>query len=288
MTKNKVIITIDVEAQPKRAYDKHVDKLIFGKFLNNQTGINEMMSIAKNHNILLTFFLDLCEVDIYGDSILDVGREIISQGHDLQLHAHYNFLFRDIWSKNNAKVPLSMETFNIDQSKIMIEYIVNQYKKISNISPIAYRGGSYRYNNCLLEALHNFGIKIDSSHNSARYDNMHLIKPFEFMNGIIELPISCINNFRNLNGLIEFNFNKSLFKNSEIMIDYLNSFFNIYGNQAIAILVMHSWSFLDLVDNKFFEYKNDSKLIRFENFLSNIKNKYEVLSCKQFLDFHST
>jgi hypothetical protein len=57
-----------------------------------------MMDIADKCGLQLTMFLDYCEEHLYGEALLDVGREIHYRGHDLQLHAHIDFMKRDFWA----------------------------------------------------------------------------------------------------------------------------------------------------------------------------------------------
>src|SRR5262245_1470380 len=98
--KRRLMITVDVEAQPSRAERNHVDRLIWGEFAEGRAGIGEMMDIADRHCIKTTMFLDYCEEHLYGNAIRDVAREIHRRGHDLQLHAHLDFLSRDWWARN--------------------------------------------------------------------------------------------------------------------------------------------------------------------------------------------
>ena len=57
----KLMITIDVEAQPVRAERDHIDRLIWGKFVNDRYGIAELMTSAERHGVRLVTYLDYAE-----------------------------------------------------------------------------------------------------------------------------------------------------------------------------------------------------------------------------------
>jgi hypothetical protein len=99
----RLMITVDVEAQPARARDKHVDRLIWGTHPEGRAGIREMMSIAEASDVRLTMFLDWAETDLYGKYIDEVGREIDERGHDLQLHVHADFFSEQFWRRHDVE-----------------------------------------------------------------------------------------------------------------------------------------------------------------------------------------
>jgi len=52
------MIPVDVEAQPRRAPEAPLERLIWGRLPEGQAGIAEMMDIAERHGVALTMFLD--------------------------------------------------------------------------------------------------------------------------------------------------------------------------------------------------------------------------------------
>ncbi len=91
--KRRVMLTVDVEAQPARAEREHIDRLIYGNFPGGtDLGIGRMFDIADRYDIRLTCFLDYAEYYLYGDALLDVGRYIVSRQQDLQVHLHPEFI----------------------------------------------------------------------------------------------------------------------------------------------------------------------------------------------------
>lgn len=248
------MISIDVEAQPKRAENNHIDRLIYGRFGQEEYGIGRLFDIAEKHNARLTCFLDYAEQHIYGDELLDVGRYIVSRGHDLQVHLHPEFLSSSIFEKTRTRRQNDLFAVDREQADVLINYAVQTHSEITAEAPVAFRGGGYRYNNAVLAALRENKFHFNSCYNPARANqpfNIGPVKQFQWGENITELPISCVPNFRNINRFYEYNFNGDiLFRGSiEDCISshelFLQTFFGTYGDDAVAVLVMHSWSLLE-------------------------------------------
>lgn len=75
----KLMITVDVEAQPGRAEKDHLDRLIWGKFPHGRCGIGEMMDVADKYGAKITMFLDYCEEYLYGDALFDRISRLIKE-----------------------------------------------------------------------------------------------------------------------------------------------------------------------------------------------------------------
>ncbi|WP_291448979.1 methyltransferase domain-containing protein [Desulfovibrio sp.] len=251
----KILITVDIEAQPVRASGNHIERLCYGRFGDGQEfGIGKMFDIAEQTNTRLTCFLDYAEAYLYGDEFLNVGRYIKSRGHDLQLHLHPEFLTNTAFVGTGVTREDNMFLVNRSQAEFLIEFCVDTHEKLTGESPIAFRGGGYRYNGEILNALAKRGIRFNSSYNPARSNqpfNIGPTKQFDYTCGITELPISCVANYMNSKRLYEYNFNSDILKKGSTIDcihsheQYLNEYFLQYGDEAIAILVMHCWSFLN-------------------------------------------
>ncbi|MDR1661116.1 MAG: hypothetical protein LBR95_01610, partial [Azoarcus sp.] len=245
-SKRRVLITVDVEAQPVRARECHVDRLIFGRFADGADfGIGRMFDIAERHGVQLTCFLDYAETFLWGDGFLDVGRYIRSRNHDLQVHLHPDFIPKSVFEKSGIKYVVDM--FKADQSlaRLLIDLAVDAHMRVSGNSPVAFRGGGYRYNDEVLGELARKGFRFDSSYNSSRKNqpfNIGAQRQFLWTSGVVELPVSCVWNFKNTNRLFDYNFNADvLIKGSvdecvEKHDQFLRQFFDLHGDDAIAVL----------------------------------------------------
>jgi ubiquinone/menaquinone biosynthesis C-methylase UbiE len=290
MNQKKLMITVDVEAQPLRAKQDPLNCLIWGEYPQGRLGIGEMMDIADQHGVKLTMFLDYCEKDIYGEALLDVGREIHRRGHDLQLHAHLNFLDQSFWSKHNIKPEFLLNKVDDVLARATLDFLCEQHQIVTGSKAVAFRGGGYRYNDALLKAMLEHGVILDSSLNISRATQPVTLSPskqFLWSSGCLEIPVSCVAGYRNLNYFFDFNFNSGYFTNVDAMIEYLDIFYSERGEDAVAVLVMHSWSFLKLTDRKYFTESVPEYANRFAEFLDSIKDKIEVITASDLVYLHS-
>jgi hypothetical protein len=292
-----VILTVDVEAFPYRAHRDPLDTLIWGKAGDEEYGIGMMMDIADKYNVHLVFFLDYGEFDIYGQPLLDVGREIIRRGHDLQVHLHPDFIAPAFFTTRGLQRHIDMYTAPQDIAKALILHVLDLHLRVSPLAPIAFRGGSFRYNRHILEALRDCGFLIDSSHSAHNYSaksftpKVHrarsLSAQYRWDVGIAELPVSCLPYFRAKQTLAEYHF---LLANTndlvEAHVEYLDNYFTLFGIDAVAVMVLHSWNFFNWdVDEKKFTTPNPSYLKKFDELLNFITNKYCILSIDKFVYF---
>ncbi len=256
MSKPKCMITVDVEALPMRAPDNHVDTLIYGRIGGEEWGIGRMMDIADKHGVKMTFFLDFAEAELYGDQIIEVGKYIASRGHDLQVHCHYDLL----WDAVRSRFPkvdngdyYSYYTWYEDEeiSEFCIDYCLEQYRKCGVDKPIVFRGGEYRLGAALIKKLKEKGVAADATYNFIRPIKKPDNKQFMYENELLELPVSCLPKTKEFDQmLLNFNF-KSLYPASTDEYDrclkgyeqFFRSFYGYYGEDAIATMMMHSWSF---------------------------------------------
>lgn len=287
----KVIISIDVEAQTPRSPNRHVERLIYGRIKPETPayGINRMFEIADKYGIQLTCFFDYGEISLYGEKWLNVARFIQARGHDLELHIHPDYIPQNLWPEGLAR-ELNMFNLDAERADFLADYICKAHRSLTGEDAIAFRGGGYRYNGFLLQALARNGVKFDSSYNAARAQqifNQGPLPPFEWDCGMIEIPIPCLPSFRGSSGLVEFNFNNYDFQNHfprvcvGYMGDYLQEYFRRFPD-GIPVLVMHSWSFLKLNnDSGFFDEINPRAPEIFDGFCKLLAEQYEPLSFAQ-------
>jgi Methyltransferase domain len=276
----RLMITVDVEAQPRRAERDSLERLIWGRYPGSQdAGIGRMMDIADANDIELTMFTDYCEEGLYGDGILDVAREIDRRGHDLQLHAHLDFMPAAFWNDNALKREFSLNLVSEEQSKAMFDFLCDAQIRATGKKARAFRGGGYRFNRHILNAMVERDVVLDSSVNVSRTTQpakLPYSKQFVWSNGCLEVPVSCVPNFLNLNRAVDFNFNASALSSPKRMISYLKQFFDTLGEDATAVLVMHSWSLLVLNNaSGWFEKTSEENCERFDEFLRLAKQEFE-------------
>lgn len=284
MGKQKCMLTVDVEALPKRAVSDHMNTLIYGRLGGKEYGIGKMMDIADKHNIKITFFVDFGECELYGDEIIDAGRYIVSRGHDMQVHCHYDLLDKIVGKQPWVSINENYYSWcqNEDDARVIIDYVTEQYMKCTGKVPVAYRGGEFRFGIGVLKALKENGYQADLSYNYVRPEKLPINRQFLFENGIVEFPISILPNKES------FNFNSPALapskKNDFEMVigkyqKLFDEFYNYYGDDAISTILMHSWSFLGQSQkSRCFNEKNDLMVMFFDYFLEAMKERIQFIS----------
>lgn len=286
--KRKLMLTVDVEAQSARAERDHVDRLIWGRFPGAaESGIGTMMDIAERHGAKMTMFVDYCEAGIYGDGVDAVARAIAGRGHDAQLHAHADFMPAQSWRDAGLGSQFNLSLLDANQARLVADYICDCHERAVGVPAKAFRGGGYRYNQHLLDALKRRGVNLDTSVNVSRSSQPVVLDPqkqFEWTNGVLEVPVSNVRGFRDHKRLFDFNFNAGAFVNAEAMAEYLDVFHAERGEDAIAVLVMHSWSFLVLTDRRWFTHPAPHLVERFEAFLKHIAPTTQIVTAAEVAD----
>ena len=287
MNKPKVILTVDVEALPIRAASEHVNTLIYGRVEDREYGIGRMMDIADKHNIKMTFFVDFAECQLYGDEILEVGRYIVSRGHDMQVHCHYDLLEKELGKP--ARVDGKWDYYswykNDGDAKKIVNYVTDKYYECTGSKPLAYRGGEYRFGVSLLKMLKEKGYTADLSLNCCRPDVLSEHTQFMYENGLLEFPIGILPDKRPLN----FNHRPMTPKTradfTAVVREYktqFQSYFDYYGQDSIATMLMHSWSFMYKAEHfdatGHIDTPNDVMVDFFDYFIGAMKDEVECVS----------
>lgn len=284
----ELLISIDVEAFPRRATDAPVDRLIWGRHPDGESGLLAMMRIAENHAVPLTMYLDFAESDLHGAALLDVAKEINRRGHDLELHCHAEFIPESVWQGAGIR-RAGLSVANERQCGVILDYLCDHYGRACSSPPVSYRGGAYRFNAAMIRALAARGIKVLSNYNASRPDvqplRKGLLQQFYWSNGCLELPISHIPANRLDEGggdtLVPFNFNVSSLASPERLKSFLEAF---YASQPadIAVLMMHSWSFgkLPSGQSEYYDFFLPDFVERFDNFLGLIRDDVQVVTAR--------
>jgi len=278
--KNRLMITVDVEAFPKRAEKDHVERLIWGRYPDGCGGIGEMMDIADKYGVKLVMFLDYVEEHLWGEQIVDVARAIHARGHDLQLHSHPEIFPDAFWEERGIprlKVPGNATD---EQADAMMQYLCERQIRATGIAPIAYRGGGYRYGPATVRAMGRHGVRLNSSY-VATSDNQLFkagrLPQYRWDNGCMEVPVSCMSLYKAQEKFYHLNFNHASCADIRHMLMSLEAFYRQMGDEAIAVMVMHSWSFSKEQENGHFSTPIPAYIERFEQFLQAIAGKVEVI-----------
>lgn len=266
-----VSVTIDVEAQPARAEAEHVQRLIYGQFGAERYGLLEIMQAAERHAYTCTCFLDYPEACLWGESISRAAKDIISAGHDLQLHIHPEFLSREVLQDMGIPRPRGMDACSAEQADKIVAWAVEQHVNVSGSAPLAFRGGGYRINEAVLDSLIKNNVLISSNINSAKQEASKNLpaEPFYWENGVLEFPISTVSmsdkfvmanfNIKRLGSLARFeNFLSALTEQAA-------------GKDIFLVFVLHSWALLRMNDSGHYESCGRDELDRLDSYLATLQ-----------------
>lgn len=280
-----LVISIDVEAQPRRQSDNHVQRLIYGNFPGvGRAGIVEMMDVADRRNVRLTFFLDVLEELIYPTEIEPVARLIVERGHDLQLHTHPENMSDEFFRRLGTNRKDTNE-FSETEAEALFDEVKGIVAGWGIPSFVAYRAGSYRFSRGLVLAMPKAGLKYSYNYNiqgpSQRKLNLKNAPMFQWENGISEIPISYINQDKS----------NAVRLDDSIYVrkgDVQSACKSIRGLQDqwtspnVLVMMLHSWSLLSVnSQSKFFEYKDSTRLVLFDRFLASLPETVRVVTASE-------
>lgn len=285
----RIALTVDVEAHPFRAAHDHIDRLIWGRLNGREAGIGTMMDMADRHGVPMTFFVDYPEYEVYGEAILDVAREIRRRGHDPEPHCHAEYLGKKLFGTDD---PDAVRLGNVTrgQADRMAAYLVDCHVRALGVQPLACRSRGYELSAPWLDALKAAGFVLDAGYSlTCKRDPLRLglRGPFRFSNGLLELPIPFVPYFQYAGALIPWNFNQRHFLTPDVEENvrrheaFLDAWFKRHGDDAVATLVMHSWSFWKMDDQGFFTIPDDMYVELFDKLLARLTSRYEIVSLGQ-------
>lgn len=290
--KRRVALTVDVEAHLLRTDRDHVSHLIWGRQNGREAGIQTMMDIADRHGVPMTFFLDYPEAELYGEELLDVGREIHRRGHDLEPHCHTEYLMRPLFALEDP-LAVRVTRASLAQSLNIVDYLVERHVQLTGKQPLAHRSGAYMLGANYLKALRQRGFLLDASYNPLCTEDpmtLGIYGAFRWSHGLRELPIPLVAHFRKLNRLVPWNFHSHPFiagnlqENLQAHRDFLNAWFNRHGDDAVATLVMHSWSFWKMDANGHFTIPAEDVPELFDALLTMLGKEYAIVSVGQIAE----
>lgn len=286
------MLTVDTEALGNRTTEQHVRRLIWGEFYNGRAGIRELSSICRDFSSKLTFFVDTCSTEFYGNEINQVISWLDSDGQDVQLHVHPEQLPVEYWEKNGfTDTPRMFNKYNYEKALFTLSTFSKVISDITKKPVLGFRAGSFRWNYNTIKAMGDIGISLSFNNRYSAFMRglcSHSEKtnyPYRWTNEVIEIPQT------------EYLVQKSLKKEKWTSFKYpLNPFgsnspemvmgpvINKDSNQPFLVLLLHSWSLLYQNENGYFEYRDDQRIEEFRELVKKISVDYDIITCPDFLN----
>ena len=292
------LVTVDVEALPKRASAEHVKRLMWGKHDKGSAGVREMCSIGREFAVRHVFFVDQCGAYDQLDEIHEVVRWLDGAGQDVQLHTHPEYLPADFWTARGLESgPEHMNKYtDAARAERVIAYFAQLLSSVTGKPIRAHRAGSFRWNACTISAL--AAADIPLSFNNSMYA-MHAGQcpyseptnhPYLWSNGVIEVPMT---ERRILPGIGKENWwarltypESSYFKFRPWWGKLLLNAFS--GSPHFSVFLLHSWSLLYWDAQGYATYRDDRRLEGYRRLLARLTRDYDVITTADFLDLYAS
>lgn len=291
--KNKyAILTVDTEALPNRAEDDHVNRLMLGIHGKHRAGIMEMASIAAEANVSMLFFVDMCGSWIRREEIGQIIASLSKKGMDAQLHAHPEYLPESFWQEHALnKRPYYMNEYPPDRADFMLKLLAEEHSRWTGEPVRAFRAGSFRWNSAILESLAKLGIRYSFNnsmcavHNQQCPFSLPTNAPYQWSNGIIEIPVTekHIFSFLGTGWWARLQYPQSKY------FRFRSPLFSFLPNSASreinpAIFLIHSWSFLHRNKQGYEVFRSGRPMENFRKLVRLLQQEYDIITSKD-LDY---
>lgn len=288
------MLTVDTEAMPRRASDKHIVRLILGCHDRGTAGVREMCMIGDEYNAKHVFFVDLCSTYHSHNEMREVVRWLVNAGQDVQLHTHPEVLPDVFWLNNGfgGKCAEGRSACSMSREEYIIKYFGSLLSGMTGSDVLAFRSGSFRWGACTIRALKTLGVPLSFNNSMRAYSagkcpfSLSVSTPYRWSNGVIEVPLT-EKLIAPEPGGREFWASMTYPESSYYMYkrDRIGSIFKKFCRGSdFAVILLHSWSLLDLDRDGCFIYRDDKRLEGYRKYVSQIVKDYDVITTPELLD----
>jgi hypothetical protein len=298
ITPKLLVITVDVEAgsnckklDADNATNSEITTCMYGIFGNQSAGIVEMMDIADEVGVKISFFVDVMEIYAYGDELIQVMQDIDSRGHDVQLHFHPSMINStnwDIiqnseeWNESGATRETYMTCWDQNTADFWFSKAMEIFDEANITRPIAYRSGAYRYCDTIIQAMANHNMTQSYNYNMFSSGRQNFtagyLHNFQWENGVFEFPITYV---KDTDGELSI---YSRIDESTWSISVNDTFERYFENQSstrVMTMILHSFSFLDKNESGQWYLKDQVKVDAFRAFMLNLSDEYTIVSSSE-------
>lgn len=196
--RTNIFLTIDVEC---KRYANNLIGPVYGRIADSREayGLDFILAVLKRYKLKATFFVEPFLSYRFGIfSLRRICEAILSAKQDIQLHMHPFFK-----ADPNKNMEDKLYAYTFDEQVELINEAKKMLIEDCGVKEIhAFRAGSFTANNDTYEALKACNIEISSNYNldylrkSCRIDiPVEHNDIFRCEGGILEMPITCFNEF---------------------------------------------------------------------------------------------
>ena len=280
----KLLITIDTEALPARASDKHVDKLIWGQFDNGRAGIIEICDVIEEFGGKGLFFLDVAGSFNNLSAYREVNSYLERRGHMVEWHYHPEIMGKEFWVERGASgKTMRQDLYDAHDANVILSAGLEQFIKVTGRKPNAYRAGSFRWNQHTIDFLakHDIPYSFNACRETAVKENYETYipegpMPFDWPQGVREVPCGEVD----LNEeTVHFRFPRR-FTNGVTPVGLAEQLADESG--GLVNILLHSWSLLERDKESGYFYYDGKKVEKLRDILS--YKEFSVCSSFCWLD----
>lgn len=168
-----VLITVDTElsaGQQQRGLSARAnfESSVLGRCPSGDFGIGWQMETLDRFGLKGVYFVDPIPALVHGEDVIaDIVRPIVDAGHEVQLHAHTEWLQWADAIPTTQRYGESIADYSFDDQVRLLDYGCGVLERAGAPRPIAFRAGNYGANDDTLRALAAIGLVWDSSVNAA-------------------------------------------------------------------------------------------------------------------------
>jgi hypothetical protein len=168
-----VLITVDTElsaGRQSRGLDARAnfESSILGRTAQGDFGVGWQMDRLEAHGLKGVYFVDPMPALVHGEALIaDIVGPIVARGHEVQLHAHTEWLE---WAKSSpvdGRQGRNIGDFGLDDQIALLGLARDILVRAGAPAPSAFRAGNYGADDNSLKALAAIGIGWDASVNAA-------------------------------------------------------------------------------------------------------------------------
>lgn len=248
-----LFLTVDVE-------DAYFDRpiLMTGDGIGREFGVYGILDALDARGMKGTFFVNVYEKDRQPKGVVEgVVREIAERGHEVGLHSHPSPVL-EFYERSLIDLPRSSQEDILRWGADLIEGWTGR-------PPTSFRAGGYSLDDHTFAAMESVGIEIDSSCFFPSANNRHApftVNAVASRGSIIEVPITTV---LQLDGDVALKHSKLDF--NWLSGDDLMTALRAVSEQRIgfAMLMMHSFSFIDKVTRREADPSSPDSIFTSEN-----------------------
>jgi peptidoglycan/xylan/chitin deacetylase (PgdA/CDA1 family) len=181
---------------------RQYERCILGATDEGEFGVRYQLAVLNRYGLRATFFVEPLHAAAVGGSWLrEIVGTILDAGHDVQLHAHTEWLS----DTNDPGLPTSfrqhIREYSLDDQIRILAWARRRLESCGVREVVAFRAGNFGANRDTLRALARIGVGLDSSYNRCYVGGAcgidvgeDIVEP-RSLDGVLEVPLTVFSDY---------------------------------------------------------------------------------------------